>query len=59
MCVCVSVYVYTHTKKKKMVCVCFACVFSLNGSMFSFLSHSYTLKRVVEGLPAELPWLLM
>lgn len=30
--VCVSVYVYTHQKKKGV----HACVFSLNGSMFSF-----------------------
>lgn len=50
--------IHTPKKKKNGVRVS-ACVFSLNGSMFSFLSHSYTLKRVVEGLPAELPWLLM
>lgn len=50
---CARLFMLIHTKKKMV------CVFSLNGSMFSFLSHSYTLKRVVEGLPAELPWLLM
>lgn len=51
-------FMFIHTKKKKENGV-HACAFSLNGSMFSFLSHSYTLKRVVESLPAELPWLLM
>lgn len=52
--VCTCSCVYT---RPKMVCTCVCSL--LNGSMFSFLSHSYTLKRVVEGLPAELPWLLM
>lgn len=54
VCTCLCVCVYTP-RNGVYVCVCSL----LNGSMFSFLSHSYTLKRVVEGLLAELPWLLM
>lgn len=69
-CVCVRVRVCMLGVVSVCTCVC-ACAYEcvctpkdgvcslLNGSMFSFLSHSYTLKRVVEGLPAELPWLLM
>lgn len=58
LCVCARVYTHPEKREKKRNGVY---VYSLlNGSMFSFFeSHSYTLKRVVEGLLAELPWLLV
>lgn len=63
---CVSVHLCVCVYTPRMACVfssqwqhVFFLLLLFYDLLFFFKSHSYTLKRVVEGLPAELPWLLM